>query len=197
MKFLSGHQPEYLEEIKVDIKTTTTATPERLQNNNYSNTKNAYKTTTTATQERLPTTTTSTPERLQNNTYSNYITPTKQQLQQHQNAYKTKRCRPANPQKDIPKGTILAILISSVVYIVVAWILGATVIREIPLTVCSSVLVNNTLNSNLVTSDNITSTIANCTVDPTSLFGLLHDYQVRFLKVGQPHRIMSLCICSA
>ncbi|XP_071170441.1 solute carrier family 12 member 2-like isoform X2 [Mytilus edulis] len=82
-----------------------------------------------------------------------------------------------NPQKDIPKGTILAILISSVVYIVVAWILGATVIREIPLTVCSSVLVNNTLNSDLVTSDNITSTIANCTVDPTSLFGLLHDYQ--------------------
>jgi amino acid transporter len=92
-------------------------------------------------------------------------------------------CVLQNPQKDIPKGTILAILISSVVYIFVTWILGATVIRELPLTVCETFVVNNSVSSNtsIVHSlaSNLTSSVVNCTIDTKKMFGLLHDFQVR------------------
>lgn len=82
-----------------------------------------------------------------------------------------------NPQKDIPKGTILAIFISSAVYMVVAVILGSTVMREIPLKVCTDIVI---ANSSIATSfvDNSSVTITNCTYDTSQMFGLLYDFQV-------------------
>ncbi|KAK3097932.1 hypothetical protein FSP39_014651 [Pinctada imbricata] len=63
-----------------------------------------------------------------------------------------------NAQHDIPKGTFLAILISSIVYIVIAWMLGACVFRE-----ASGVLTVSAVNmiseSSNVTVTNLSSTV--------------------------------------
>ena len=76
-----------------------------------------------------------------------------------------------NPGQAIPKGTLLAILISSVVYLLLAWIAGSCVEREALGTLLCSTL--NITNINL--SD--TST-ANTCATTLCKYGLLHNFQV-------------------
>ena len=39
-------------------------------------------------------------------------------------------CLFKNPQKAIPKGTLLSILLTSIVYLVFSWMCGATLVRD-------------------------------------------------------------------
>ena len=66
--------------------------------------------------------------------------------------------------KAVPKGTLLAILISTIVYVMLAWFVGGCVERE-ALGFVQEVLQNKTL--------------ASC-VEQECRYGLLNDFQVRF-----------------
>ncbi|CAE1286567.1 SLC12A2 [Acanthosepion pharaonis] len=94
-------------------------------------------------------------------------------------------------QSAIPKGTLLAILLSSAIYILSAWILGACIIREasgaILYTALNTTLDAVTQTANLTTVDNgqkeayvTMQTIRNCTLgeDGICKYGLLNDFQV-------------------
>ena len=99
-----------------------------------------------------------------------------------------------NPQVDIPKGTFLAILISTISYVAVIWILGACCVREATgsLGDVAADYLTNQLTFNTSGSEAMTSTVAavaqnqytyesiqNCTIPKvTCKYGLLHDYQV-------------------
>lgn len=99
-----------------------------------------------------------------------------------------------NPQVDIPKGTFLAILISTISYIAVVWILGATGMREAtgPLVyefLSGQDLVNVTTTSQSIISSTVSmadqseqtvNSIRNCSLAGGRVckYGLLHDYQV-------------------
>ncbi|EFA05305.2 bumetanide-sensitive sodium-(potassium)-chloride cotransporter [Tribolium castaneum] len=80
-----------------------------------------------------------------------------------------------DPQKSIPKGTLLAILITTLSYILMAFICGFTVLRDAtgPLTTTSV-----TLNLTNETLTNVTT--INVTIPPTGPFkyGLHNDFQV-------------------
>ncbi|XP_064618818.1 solute carrier family 12 member 3-like [Lineus longissimus] len=104
-----------------------------------------------------------------------------------------------DPQKDIPRGTLWAILISTVVYLFMACLAGSCIVRDAfgPI---ASVLLNSTLNSTL--NDMATmSTMAmsnlstlNHTVNDTNLsqciaegnckYGLLNNFQVMEMVSG-------------
>ena len=71
-----------------------------------------------------------------------------------------------DPSKSVPRGTLLAILITSSVYMVLCWLLGATVMREVTIVTFGTVHKNETG------------------------FGLLHDLQVSI----QTHKILILFI---
>jgi amino acid transporter len=68
-----------------------------------------------------------------------------------------------NPQSAIPKGTLLAILITTIIYLGFGWICGMTVARE------ATGVVNDTLNGSL---DFLSCANRSCE------YGLLHNYQV-------------------
>ena len=72
--------------------------------------------------------------------------------------------------KAVPKGTLLAILISTLVYIMLAWFVGSCVERE-ALGVVQEVLKNGT-----------NQTLASCAVQECK-YGLLNDFQVRMSAV--------------
>ena len=120
-----------------------------------------------------------------------------------------------NAQHDIPKGTFLAILLSSIVYIAIAWMMGACILREV-----SGVLVLNAITgaSNITVTNmtslttggyviNYTSTVPsvnsivsaldnvqNCALGPNGVCdrGLLHDTQVR-LELPFLRKFKSVC----
>ena len=69
-------------------------------------------------------------------------------------------------EKAVPKGTLLAILISTVVYIMLAWFLGSCVERE-ALGVVQEALKNNT-----------NQTLASCAMQLECKYGLHNDFQV-------------------
>ncbi|XP_064608218.1 solute carrier family 12 member 2-like [Liolophura sinensis] len=90
-------------------------------------------------------------------------------------------------QSAIPKGTMLAILISSVIYILVAWMLGACALRDATgfvhvLDVDNSSLVNSSSQVYHYTID----TIANCSLAKKGVckFGLLNNSQVMEMISG-------------
>ena len=68
--------------------------------------------------------------------------------------------------KDVPKGTLLAILISTLVYVMLAWFVGACVERE-ALGVVQEALSNGT-----------NETLASCAMQECK-YGLLNNFQVR------------------
>ena len=85
-----------------------------------------------------------------------------------------------NPQKAIPKGTLLAIAITSSFYVIFSWTNGATVLREatgiIPL--IANELKNDTLNESLTSVLNITNESLITCKNMSCKHGLLHNYHV-------------------
>lgn len=79
-----------------------------------------------------------------------------------------------NPGQAIPKGTLLAILISSCVYLLLAWIAGSCVEREAlgSLAAVGGAIINST---NIGLPSNTTQTCATASCK----YGLLHDFQVK------------------
>ena len=72
-------------------------------------------------------------------------------------------------QKGIPKGTLWAIIISTIVYVALDWLALACVLRDASGII---VLANQTIA-------NVTSTPAqHCSVDFSCEYGLMNDYQV-------------------
>lgn len=83
-------------------------------------------------------------------------------------------------QKGIPKGTLWAIIISTIVYIALDWLAAACVLRDASGVI--AVAVNQTI-MNTTTS----SPVQHCTVDNTCEYGLMNDYQVRYMYAeGDP-----------
>ena len=70
-------------------------------------------------------------------------------------------------QKAIPKGTLIAIVLSTIVYVLLAWMAGACVERD------ASGIIFGLLNSSM----NSTASTNYCASNECS-YGLLHDYQV-------------------
>ena len=102
-----------------------------------------------------------------------------------------------NASSSIPKGTLLGILISSLVYLLVAFLLAGCIVREatgyvLPVTVAQALLSQNvsttttTASSLLLTAGNVThipvpeSAFRNCSYakDGKCMYGLMNDYQV-------------------
>ncbi|XP_052797099.1 solute carrier family 12 member 2-like isoform X2 [Mya arenaria] len=112
-----------------------------------------------------------------------------------------------NPQKDIPKGTFLAIAISSFSYIAFIWLLGSTILREatgpfvsmttldafenltstvsmttsLPMTTASIMAASSTEGGVPVPKIDLNlDNLSNCSLAPGNIckFGLVHDYQV-------------------
>ena len=77
-------------------------------------------------------------------------------------------------QKGIPKGTLWAILISTIVYIALDWLAAACVLRDASGVI--AVAVNQTI-MNTTTS----SPVQHCTADNSCPYGLMNDYQVRLI----------------
>lgn len=73
-------------------------------------------------------------------------------------------------QKGIPKGTLWAIVISTIVYIALDWLAAASVLRDA--SGLMAVAINGTLS-------NASSSIQDCSVDFTCEYGLMNDFQVR------------------
>ncbi|XP_056022591.1 solute carrier family 12 member 3-like isoform X2 [Ostrea edulis] len=109
-----------------------------------------------------------------------------------------------NAQRDIPQGTFLAIIISSITYIVCAWLLGSCILREasgyVPVAVLASNATQNmTLEFVSVTQGLVNSTILNpnagvsimslaqnCSLGKGGVCtrGLLYDFQAMELVSG-------------
>lgn len=75
-------------------------------------------------------------------------------------------------QKGIPKGTLWAIILSTIVYIALDWLAAASVLRDASGLLPVAVAVNGTIS-------NATSSIKDCSVDFTCEYGLMNDFQVR------------------
>ncbi|XP_069138674.1 solute carrier family 12 member 2-like isoform X2 [Argopecten irradians] len=101
-----------------------------------------------------------------------------------------------NAQKNIPKGTFYSILISTIVYIGIAWVLGATIMREasgFAATAVQSALVANVsvngsyqlVNSTLSQPSDF-NLAGNCSLgkDGACEYGLLHDYRAMEISSG-------------
>jgi amino acid transporter len=73
-------------------------------------------------------------------------------------------------QKSIPQGTLVAILLSSIVYILLAWLGGACVLRDAHGVVAIVAGVNGTVNA--------TAQVFPSCPGPDCKFGLLNDNQV-------------------
>ena len=104
---------------------------------------------------------------------------------------------PQDPQVAIPKGTLLAIVITGLVYLGMAWVVGMTVHREVAVAMGCELTINNVTGYN-VTGYNVNGTSENGTCveglfvnDNTSYcgqcrneggnceyFALLHSFQV-------------------
>ncbi|OWF48421.1 solute carrier family 12 member 2-like isoform X2 [Mizuhopecten yessoensis] len=98
-----------------------------------------------------------------------------------------------NAQRNIPKGTFYSILISTIVYIGIAWVLGATIMREasgyavtaLQSAITTNVSANGSYQSSLTNTSAVQhqpsafSLAQNCSLgmDGKCEFGLLHDYQ--------------------
>ncbi|XP_022331098.2 solute carrier family 12 member 2-like isoform X2 [Crassostrea virginica] len=104
-----------------------------------------------------------------------------------------------NAQRDIPRGTFLAILISSITYIVCAWLLGSCILREasgyLPAAVAAAAYngtgdgLNFTLGAENVTASqgsSLYSLASNCSLGKGGVCtrGLLHDFQAMELVSG-------------
>lgn len=72
-------------------------------------------------------------------------------------------------QKGIPKGTLWAIVISTIVYIALDWLAAASVLRD------ASGLMAVAINA---TISNASSSVQDCSVDFTCEYGLMNDFQV-------------------
>lgn len=80
-------------------------------------------------------------------------------------------------QKAIPKGTLIAILLSTIVYLLLAWMAGACVERDASGIIAGLVSVNQSLNG-MTSSSSCSSN--------TCQYGLINDYQVSLLLLT-PH----------
>ncbi|KAL5005442.1 hypothetical protein ScPMuIL_018898 [Solemya velum] len=103
-----------------------------------------------------------------------------------------------NAQKDIPLGTFLAILISSIVYLCIAVLLGGCLLREstgfiIPVgqALSTTTSVNGLINATLIPQSSMAfqytfDTVRNCSLASGGqcTHGLLHDYQIMEMVSG-------------
>ena len=85
-----------------------------------------------------------------------------------------------DPQKAVPKGTLLAIAISTVVYIAFVWIIGATTLKDASLMVCTIASGNASKVVKLAANISNITTIAPTTCSPGKTeYGLLNDLKVK------------------
>ena len=82
-------------------------------------------------------------------------------------------------QKGIPKGTLWAVILSTIVYIALDWLAAACMLRD------ASGVIAVALNQTIM---NATSSppVQHCTVDNTCEYGLMNDYQVRCVCTREP-----------
>lgn len=76
-----------------------------------------------------------------------------------------------DPQSAVPKGTLLAILITTVTYVGFVWIIGASTLKDVAMVVCANAA------GNMTSSLNGTITPTACTA-AKSEYGLLNDFKV-------------------
>lgn len=75
-------------------------------------------------------------------------------------------------QKAIPQGTLLAILLSTIVYVMLAWFAGACVLRDAHGIVATVASVNGSIPGN------VSQVLPSCP-GPKCVYGLMNDFQVR------------------
>lgn len=80
---------------------------------------------------------------------------------------------------------MLAILLSTIVYILVAWLLGGCILREatglLPIIITNTTNLNNPYTSSILNVTNRFDLAKNCSLladDEPCRYGLLHDFQV-------------------
>ena len=81
-----------------------------------------------------------------------------------------------NPQKAIPKGTFTAILLTTIVYIILAWMIGASTAKD-AMGVLGAVALNGTVLNVTVPNTTMGKTDKPSCI-PLCKYGLLNDYQV-------------------
>ena len=90
-----------------------------------------------------------------------------------------------DPGYAIPKGTLTAIALTTVVYILLAWMIGATTLKDASgvAAVATTMATNMTsLGNNATAANNSTlSSISSCV--PNCKFGLINDVQVRWCRI--------------
>ncbi|KAK2161001.1 hypothetical protein NP493_1612g00020 [Ridgeia piscesae] len=83
----------------------------------------------------------------------------------------------ADAQSAIPKGTLLAIVISMSTYVAMAWMAGACMLRSVPLGGSTDWFGNNTLQSGYVAAS-VTTSAPSCVDTKSCPYGLLNDMQM-------------------
>jgi len=85
-----------------------------------------------------------------------------------------------DPGYAIPKGTFTAIALTTVVYIILAWMIGATTLKDAigAATVATTMASNVTSAANSTAANNSTLTSLNSCI-PNCKYGLINDVQVR------------------
>ena len=93
-----------------------------------------------------------------------------------------------DPQIAVPKGTLSAIVLTTVVYIGMAWMIGGCTLKDAPGYIAPVLMNTNSSLRNLTAVSNFSKIINNtsskalptCEVTQTCKYGLLNDYQVWF-----------------
>ncbi|KAI0228687.1 Solute carrier family 12 member 2 [Lamellibrachia satsuma] len=83
----------------------------------------------------------------------------------------------ADAQSAIPKGTLLAILISMSTYVVMAWMAGACMLRSAPIGGSTDYAANMTMESGYVVAG-VTTVAPSCVDTKSCPYGLLNDMQM-------------------
>lgn len=97
-----------------------------------------------------------------------------------------------NVHSAIPKGTLFAILISSFVYILLAWLVGATYVRE-----ATGIVAAGVVNATIANVTNANGTKAMSCLTRDCEYGLLNDFQVMiFSLLYCAHCFLSIIILS-
>ena len=80
-----------------------------------------------------------------------------------------------DPQVAVPKGTLLAILITTISYVALVWVIGATTLKDVAFICATAAAGNSTVNATALPS---------C-VPEANKYGLLNDYKVCTSKMNR------------
>ena len=92
-----------------------------------------------------------------------------------------------DPQIAVPKGTLMAILITTITYIGFVWVIGATTLKDVPLMICmvagKDFALNATVNGSLSAFNGTTVRPTNCAPGKPE-YGLLNDVKVSLINIS-------------